>query len=58
MLSIFTFLTEHHIADLEGEGDIEQHIAIIRNPKSRRGSFSNFAFPELHPRVGKLTEKL
>ena len=51
MISIFTFLTEDHIADLEGEGDIEQHIAIIRNPKSRRGSFSNFAFPELHPKV-------
>jgi len=37
--------------DLAGEGDVEQHIAIIKNPKSRRGSFSNFAFPELHPKA-------
>ena len=36
---------------MEEEEDIEKHLTIVRNPKSRRGSFSNYAFPELHPQV-------
>merc|ERR1719474_267725 len=42
--------------ELTGGGEIEQHISIIRNPKSRRGSFSSFAFPELHQRAKSRTE--
>ena len=43
---------QNHL-ELEGDGEFEQHIAIIKNPKSRIGSFSNFAFPELHTRVSQ-----
>ena len=35
----------------------EQHISIIQNPRPRRGSMANFAFPELHPKVARGQEK-
>ena len=34
-----------------GEGDIEQRITIVPNPRAkRRGSMASYAFPELHSR--------
>jgi hypothetical protein len=34
-----------------GDGDIEQTITIIPNPRAkRRGSMASYAFPELHSR--------
>ena len=34
-----------------GEGDIEQTITIVPNPRAkRRGSMASYAFPELHSR--------
>ena len=36
----------------------EQHISIIQNPRPRRGSMANFAFPELHPKVARVWGKI
>ena len=47
------------LASYDTEGDYEQHITIVPNPRAkRRGSMADHAFPELHSRgKGKAKNK-